>query len=284
MNSQSTTQTFVTETTAESFEHDVLERSREVPVVVDFWAPWCGPCRMLSPVLERLTAEYGGRFVLVKANTDQLPDAAAAFQVQSIPAVFGVTGGEVADAFAGALPEQQVRVWIDRLLSRHRLTAAAGREDSDPAGAAAAYRQLLEEWPNESRAAIGLARVLIRLQELDEARAVLEKLEERGFLEPEAEQLKADLDLQARECIDVDACRRAAENAPDDLAAQLKYAEALAGARQYEEALQRALSLVQRDRNGVGEPARQLMIDIFRVVDESELVSEYRRKLSMALY
>lgn len=278
-------QNWIVETTAATFDLDVLQRSREVPIVVDFWAPWCGPCRALGPLLERLAEEYAGRFVLVKANTDELPEAAAAFQVQSIPAVFGVIDGQLADFFNGALPEPQIRSWLDRLLQSQALKQAAGLEENQPGEAAATYRRVLEDQPNEAQASIGLARCLIQLQEFAEAQQIVAKLEERGFLEPEAERVKAALEMQAKGGIDVDASRRAAQAAPDDLPAQLAYAEALAGDHQYQAALELALSLVQRDRSGVGEAARQLMVDIFRVLPaDSELVSQYRRQLSMALY
>ena len=276
---------WVVQTTADSFESDVVERSRERPVVVDFWAPWCAPCRMLGPVLEKLAVESAGRFILVKANTDELPQIATEFQVQSIPSVFGIVDGRVVDAFAGALPESQIRDWLTRLLQAGELLETHNLEQTDPSAAAERYRRSLEEAPNDATASIGLARCLVKLEQYDEARALIARLEERGFLETEAEQIKASLALDARQDIDLDACRRAAEANPDDLQAQLKYAEALAGDHQYQPALDIALALVERDLHGVGENARLLMIDIFRVLpDGSEMVREYRRKLSMLLF
>jgi putative thioredoxin len=276
---------WIVSTTREAFHGDVFERSQEVPVVVDFWAQWCAPCRLLGPMLESLAEEYQGRFVLVKADTDQLPEAAAAFQVQSIPAVFGVVGGEVVDGFAGALPEVQIREWLDRVLLSGRLTEAAQLEADQPQQAEARYRQVLEENPKQASASIGLARVLVSQGKNDEAGAILEQLEARGFLEPEAEAVKASLQLQDNADVDVDACRQAAASAPDDLQLRFTLAEALAGDGQYQEALDICLDLVERDRHGVGERARQVMVDIFRVLPhDSELVPEYRRKLAMLLY
>ena len=110
------TTTWIVETTDATFEQDVLERSRKVPVVVDFWAEWCRPCHLLAPMLERLAARFAGRFVLVKANTDQTQAAASQFRVQGIPAVFGFRDGELSDSFVGVPPESQIELWIEQLL------------------------------------------------------------------------------------------------------------------------------------------------------------------------
>ena len=276
---------WIVATTAESFERDVFQRSLEVPVVVDFWAPWCGPCRAVGPILEKLAEQYAGRFVLVKADTDQLPEAAQQFQVQSIPAVFGVVAGEVVDFFAGALPETHVRTWLDRLLQGARLAEAQRWEATDPARAERDYREILAQQPQDAGALIGLGRLLVAQARDAEARSILTQLESRGFLEPEAEKLKAALELRDKGNIDVGALRQAVDSNPGDLGLRLQLAQALAGSGTYEEALEVCLSLVEQDRRGVGEQARQTMVDIFRVLPEgSELVNRYRRKLAMLLY
>src|SRR5271165_2536188 len=107
---------FIVEVTAENFEREVVERSLTVPVVLDFWAEWCGPCKMLGPVLERLAQEYAGRFVLAKIDTERSPELALQFGVQSIPMVYGVRGGRVVDGFIGVQPETAIRAWLDRLM------------------------------------------------------------------------------------------------------------------------------------------------------------------------
>jgi len=282
---QKPTGPWIVSTTAATFERDVIQRSNEVPVVVDFWATWCAPCRALGPILEKLAEEYAGRFVLVKADTDQLPDAAFQFRVESIPAVFGVVAGEVVDFFAGALPESHVRTWLDRLLQTALLAQAQRCEAADPAQAERHYREVLVQQPDNPTALIELGRLLVEHEREDEARAILRQLESRGFLEPEAEKLRAALELKEKGTADVTALRQAAEAKPGNLGLQLKLAEALAGSGSYQEALDICLALIERDRRGVGEQARQAMIDIFRVLpEESSLVNDYRRKLAMLLY
>lgn len=276
---------WVVDTTAEQFVRDVFERSSEVPVVVDFWAAWCAPCRTLGPLLEKLAEQYAGRFVLVKADTDQLQEAALQFQVQSIPAVFGVVGGEVVDFFAGALPETQIRIWLDRLLQRARLAEAQRLEATDPQRAEQTYREILGQQSEDANALIGLGRLLAAQQRDEEAEAILTQLESRGFLEPEAETLKVALELRHKGNVDLETLRQSIEADPGNLELRLQLAQALAGSGVYEEAFEICLSLVERDRHGVGERARQAMVDIFRVLPEgSELIHDYRRKLAMLLY
>ena len=275
---------FIVETTEESFEADVFERSKHVPVVVDFWAAWCGPCRMLAPLLEQMAAQYEGKFILVKADTDQVPRAAGEFNVQSIPAVYAVVDGDVVDFFQGVLPEEQLRQWIEAVLSHGAASEARQLEASDPAAAEEKYRELLESSPNDALLSIGLGRVLLAQDRAEETRQLIQELEKRGFLEPEAEQLKASLELRGKKSLDLDQLQTDAASNPDDLNLQLQLAEALGANGQYQQALDVGLQLVQRDKKGFGDQARQVMVDIFRVADDEELVRQYRRKLSAALY
>jgi len=276
---------WIINTTSETFDQDVFERSLEVPVVVDFWAAWCAPCRALAPILEALAVEFDGKFILVKANTEEVPEAAAKFNVQGIPAVYAVMDGEVVDFFNGALPEAQIRSWLDRLFTISIFAEARRLEESAPAAAEAKYRSLAEQSPNNAEFQIGLARTLLAQERFDDSQHIITELEKRGFLEPEAEKVKAALDLRSMEGVDIDRLKRDAAAEPDNLGLQLQLAEALAGAQQYEEALQACLAIVERDKKGVGDAARQVMIDIFRVLpSDSELTTTYRRRLSTALY
>ncbi|MAV33992.1 MAG: co-chaperone YbbN [Planctomycetaceae bacterium] len=276
---------WVVDTVQQSFHEDVFDRSKQIPVVVDFWAAWCAPCKLLTPVLEKLAVEGAGKFVLVKADTERVAEAATEFQVSSIPAVFGVSGGEIVDFFHGVLPEEQIRGWLGQLLQHHSIVAVRALEETDPPAAEIQYRALTEQAPNDSSLAIGLARTLLAQGKDDDCRSVLDQLEQRGFLEPEAEQLLARLNMQSRQGGDLESIRTQAADDPQDVLLQWQLAEALSGEKQYPEALEICLAVVQHDRHGLGENARKLMVDIFRILpEEDELIGEYRRKLAMALY
>jgi putative thioredoxin len=272
-----------------TFQQSAVERSRELPVVVDFWAPWCQPCLLLGPVLEKLAAEYDGKFLLVKADVDKLPGIAAGFGVQSIPAVYAMRDGQLLDFFVGIKSEDQLRGWIDRLLpspAEQIVAEARALAASDPKTAETKYHEASGLDANLASARIGLAELLFEQGRGDETRAILDEMEQRGFLEPEAEKLKAQLHLAVPANATVDLARlRAAASDSKNLTAALALAEGLASQHLYEEALSTALALVQSGKKEFVDPARQLMVDVFRLLpDDSPLVTDYRRRLSTALY
>jgi putative thioredoxin len=281
---------WIVETDDATFTRDVMDRSLLVPVVVDFWAAWCGPCRVLGPILEQLAQEYAGEFVLVKADTDRNPQAAAEFRVQSIPAVYGLRDGRIVDGFLGAMPEPQIRDWLKRFLpstAEQLLNTGLGLLSSQPAEAEQLMREALRADSALAAARIALGRLLLDQKRIDEARAELHQLEERGFLEPDAERLKAALDLydQGRVVGDVAVCRQALAQQPDDKSLKVQLARALAAQGEFVEALELCLEVVRQDRGSLREQARQTMVEIFRLLDDDdELVGSYRRKLSLALY
>lgn len=281
---------WIVETQADRFQEDVLDRSKQVPVVVDFWAPWCGPCRMLGPILERLAEEYGGRFVLVKANTDEMPEIAMAFGVEVVPMVFALRNGAVVDHFRGVLPEAEVRAWLERVLpSEAELLTAQARhlERTDPQAAEDTYRKVLERSPNAVSAKVGLARTVLARGRLDEARQIIEELAQVGALDAEGERLQAEIHLRSQSAQPggVEAARAAAAANPENLDLQFQLAQALAAAGQHAEAMEICLAIIQRDRRGLGEKARELMVHLFHLLGpDSELTSTYRRKLALALY
>ncbi len=280
---------YVIEPTTMTFEHEVLDRSREVPVVVDFWAAWCGPCRMLGPVLEKLAEEYAGRFILAKVDTEESPELAEQFGIRSIPAVYGIRDGQPVDGFVGVHSEQAIRGWLDRLIpSRAMLLAqeAAGIEAEDPERAAAIYREALLLEPDLALAQEGTARLAIARGDLEEAAAWVLEWEKKGFLEPEAERIKAELTLQqmAASAPNVDAARQAAARNPGDPGLKLALAEALAAGGKHDQALEIALDLVETQKNPIREQARKTMVAIFQLLPpESELLADYQRRLSFAL-
>jgi putative thioredoxin len=272
-----------------TFEQAVVERSREMLVVIDFWATWCQPCRMLGPILEKLVREYDGKFLLVRADTDQVSNLAGSFGVQSIPAVYAMRDGNLVDFFVGLQPEAQLRTWIDRLLPTpgERLVAEARKlETTDPDGAASRYTQALEAEPNLASAKIGLAHLYLATGKIDEAKTLIEELERRGYLEPEAERLKAEMHMASAGATgaNLDELRARATGDPKDLAAALALAEALAAHSEHEESLATALRIVESGNGEFVEPARKLMVDVFRLLgDDNPLTTEYRRRLSTAL-
>ena len=280
---------WIIEATFETFDEQVLEKSVQVPVVVDFWATWCGPCQQLGPVLEQLAREYNGQFVLVKVDVDKEPEIAGGFGVQSIPHVFAVRHKQIVELFMGSVPEAQIREWLSAILPNpyETLVAEAKQlEETEPAAAEAKYRAAIELQPVESVAKIGLAQVLLRQHRDEESRKLIEELEARGYLEPEADHIKAELEVRAaaQEAGGVSECRAAVAADPNNLELQLMLADALAAAHMYTEALDICLGLVEKDKAKMGEPARELMVRVFQLLgNTSELTQTYRRKLAVAL-
>ncbi len=277
------------EPTESSFEQEVINRSAELPVILDFWAPWCGPCQQLAPILEKLAAEYTGRFVLAKINIDEQQGIAAAFQVQSIPTVVAIRDRQIVDAFQGALPEEAIRQWLQKLLpdpddeEAQRLRAL---EQSDPQAAQAGYREILTHSPDHAEAKIGLARLALASNALEEAESWIEELQNRGFLEPEAERIQSEIHLRrgAAGTSGVEAAQSQAEANPDDVDAQLAYLDALAVSGQKQEALDYALSLLERNRGLFADAVRPTFLDILKTLSDEQTASDYRRRLATMLY
>jgi putative thioredoxin len=274
----------------ETFQQEVIQKSLEIPVVIDFWAPWCQPCRQLAPILESLANEMGGKFLLAKVNTDEEPEIAQAFGVQSLPTVYGLLQGQPVDQFTGLMTAEQVREWITRLLpSPAQLLVQEGMAlaESDPKAAELKFRQAMELEPNEDSLKICLASVVLKQGRLDECSSILEALEKRGFLEPEAERLKSELAvrLSAAESGGVEVARKAAEADPTNLKMQIQLADAYAAGQQHRKALEICLGIVQQDFGEARAEAKSTMLKIFDMLGPaSELTGEYRRKLATALY
>lgn len=272
-------------TTDATFDDDVLAKSRETLVLLDFWAEWCGPCRALTPVLEKLADDFEGRLVLVKANVDETPQAAGRYGIQGIPALLAIIDGQVADTLEGALPERTIQAWINNLLAASALRAAEKLGNENPKAAEESLRAMLVENPNNRETLIALAQLLLQQERFDECSEILQQMEAESPLEAHAEKIKATLELRSKSTLDVPGARAAASSEPNNFALQLALAEALVGQQAYIDAFDICLDLVARDRKRTGEQARALMVQVFQALpDDSPLTSEYRHKLSMALY
>jgi putative thioredoxin len=257
----------VVEVTDATFERQVVEESKTRPVVVDFWAEWCGPCKTLGPILEKVAAERGGEFLLAKLDVDANPYTAQAFGVQSIPTVVAFVDGRPVNGFVGAYPEPAVNQFIDSILPTEAETvvaeARAGEQAGDVAGAEQAYRDALAGDADNREARIGLARILLDRDELEDARELIAPV----LPDREAERLASA--IRVREWRDLDGSN-----------GSLTGAKALAANGRWREALEGLLATAK------DEPAaREAMVDVFNVLgDDDPLVPEYRRKLASALF
>ena len=273
--------------TEADFRQTVLERSLDVPVLLDCWAPWCGPCKNLKPVLEKLAQDYGGRFVLAKLNTDEAPQISAALQIRSIPMVVLFVGGRPVDQFMGALPEGQVRAFLDKHLGEQVSEAEALRAEAAEAPDAQHAEMLLSEAlrlePANAAVALDLATRWIERDEFDGAQKLLERLSADAGGERRAALLKR-IEL-ARNKPEGDPAALAARIAANgrDFEARFALAALQAHAGDFNAAFDQLLEVVLRDKAEWREKARLQLIEWFALCTDADAVSRGRRYLGMYL-
>jgi putative thioredoxin len=285
----------VKETTTQTFAKDVLEESRRQPVLVDFWAPWCGPCRQLTPILEKAVHAAKGKVKLTKMNIDEHPAIAGQMGIQSIPAVIAFVNGQPADGFLGALPESQVTAFLERL-TKDRLgaeetdrlkVADAALVDGDPAGAAEVYAQILAEDSTNVHALAGLARCYVETGAIEQAKQTLAMVPEAKHNEPSVAAARAALELatQAASVGPVGELEHKVLANPLDHQARFDLAVALNANGRRQEALDHLIEIVQRDRKWNDDGARKQLVQLFDAWGPTdELTVAGRKRLSSILF
>ncbi|MBM3563987.1 MAG: thioredoxin [Alphaproteobacteria bacterium] len=281
------------ETTTERFRADVLDASMRQIVLVDFWAPWCGPCRQLAPVIERLAAATGGKIALVKMNIDADPLIADQLGVKSIPAVVAFQRGRPVDGFVGALPESQIKGFLERLVGPIEVegdaleAAQAMIADGDLAGAESLLGELAGGEPPNAKAAAALLRLYVDSARFDDARAVLDALPEPARRDSDVAAAAAALQNaeQAQDLGEVDDLKNRINFDPNDLQAYFDLALALNAKGLREEAANALLEIVRRDRSWNDDGARKQLIQFFEAWDPMDKAAvTARRRLSTLLY
>jgi putative thioredoxin len=287
----------IKEATLQTFAADVLDASMDVPVIVDFWAPWCGPCKQLGPLLERAVSAAKGAVRLVKVNIDENPEIAQQLRIQSIPTVYAFKNGQPVDGFMGAIPESQIKVFIQGLLGG----AAPGAAETDDAlalagealarhdlsTAAQIFGQILQEEPGHPKAVAGLARCYLESGDLERAKKTLGLVRPDGAADESIRAIEAELSLKERAASSGDLARlRAAVAAnPGDHQARFDLAAAMEGKGAREEAIAELLEIVRRDRKWNEDAARKQLVILFDAMGPTDpRTIAARRRLSSLLF
>ena len=267
------------------FQTDVLDESRTRPVVVDFWAPWCGPCKSLKPILEKLAVEYGGKFRLAKVNADDNQALSQQYGVRGIPAVKAFVNGEMVDEFSGALPEAEVRAFLDRLIpgpaDELRAQAAAARVAGDPGAALQLLADASRLNPDDVGIRLDAAEIMLDLREAEEAQRLIGSVADDA--DPRVPHLKARLQFLGAAGADEMALQARIAADANDLEARLALAKLAIAGQRYEDGMEQLLEIVRRDRGFQDDVGRTTLLTVFDLLGGGELVSRYRRLLASVL-
>lgn len=271
----------------DDFAAQVIAASHRVPVVVDFWAAWCAPCRTLKPILEKLAEEFGGRFLLAKVDSDAHQELAVQFRVRGIPAVKVFVNGEQVDEFSGALPEAQVREflqpWVPSLAEPFRLAAAEAAKQGDPTAAVALLQDALRADPGHEPSRFDLVERLFDQGQRDDAAQMLASFDHRTRDETRLAALQARLTLTTGQAVDMASLAARVQEQPEDLPARHDYAQALAAAGDYRAAMTQFLDLVKRDRRWQDEAGRKGLLNLFTLLAADERFDDLVREFRIAL-
>ena len=295
---QNTDGSLVKEVSEATFMQDVVEASKERPVIVDFWAPWCGPCKTLGPQLEEAVKAANGAVTMAKVNVDENQAIAGQMQVQSIPTVFAFSNGQPVDGFQGAVSASEIKAFVDRVVAANGGEVESGLDsavasaeqmldDGEFEAAIETFSAILEEDANNTKSFIGLIKCHIAVGDLDQAEAILNGIPMEISQSPEIEAVHAQIELakQARDAGPINELALLVEKNPDDNDARFKLAQALHGARQVEDAVDQLLELFKRDKEWNDGAAKAQLFIIFEALEpNNEIVLNGRRKLSSLIF